>query len=71
MNSNLYIARRESGLNQKEVAIKLGVHPQTYHEKERGKKQFTIQEGLLLAKIFKCTLNDLFPSNMKGEAKRR
>lgn len=60
MNSNLYIARREQNLKQKDVAKKLGIHPQTYHEKERGKKDFTLTEARMLAQMFNCTLNDLF-----------
>lgn len=60
MIHNLYIARRESRLYQKDVAKKLGIHPQTYHEKESGKKEFTIKEGKRLARLFNCTLDDLF-----------
>ena len=60
MVTNLYIKRREKRLKQKDVAKKIGIHPQSYHLKETGKRQFTIQEGLMLAKVFDCTLNDLF-----------
>ncbi|ALX50431.1 helix-turn-helix transcriptional regulator [Lentibacillus amyloliquefaciens] len=59
-NINLYIARREHDIYQKDIANKLGIHPQTYHEKERGKKDFTLTEARMLAQIFECTLNDLF-----------
>lgn len=68
MIHKLYVARRERGLYQKDVARKIGIHPQTYHEKETGKKQFTIREGLMLAKMFGCTLNDLFQSEDEKEA---
>jgi putative transcriptional regulator len=60
VNHKLYIMRREHDYYQKDIAKKLGIHPQTYYEKESGRKQFTIREGLMLAKIFGCTLNDLF-----------
>jgi len=59
-NIKLYVARRERGLYQKDVAKRIGLHPQTYHEKEVGKTEFTIREALLLCKLFDCTLNDLF-----------
>ncbi|MFA1819040.1 helix-turn-helix transcriptional regulator [Virgibacillus oceani] len=65
MNHQLYIARRENRLHQKDVAKKLGIHPQTYHEKESGKKEFTIKEGQKLAKIFQSNLNDLFGGETK------
>ncbi|RDW17600.1 transcriptional regulator [Oceanobacillus arenosus] len=59
-NIKLYVARREKGYYQKDVAKKIGLHPQTYHEKEAGKKEFTIREAKMLCKVFSCTLNDLF-----------
>lgn len=60
MNHQLYIARRESHLRQKDVAKKLGIHPQTYHEKECGKKDFTMTEAKRLAVIFNRSLDELF-----------
>ncbi|MCM3211640.1 MULTISPECIES: helix-turn-helix transcriptional regulator [Bacillus] len=60
MIHKLYVARRERGLYQKDVARKIGIHPQTYHEKECGKKDFTLKEAKALTKLFGCTLNDLF-----------
>ncbi len=59
-NIKLYIARREKRLKQKEVAVKLGIHPQTYHKKECGKLDFSLREAKMLAKMFGCTLDDLF-----------
>ncbi|WP_277680351.1 helix-turn-helix transcriptional regulator [Gracilibacillus dipsosauri] len=59
-NIKLYVARRERNMYQKDVAKKIGLHPQTYHEKECGKKDFTLTEAKMLAQIFNCTLNDLF-----------
>lgn len=60
MNHKLYVMRRENRLKQKDVAKKIGIHPQSYHLKESGKRQFTIEEGLKLARLFNCTLDDLF-----------
>lgn len=60
MNHSLYIKRKESKLYQRDVAKKLGIHEQSYYRKETGQLPFTIPEGLMLAKIFDCTLNDLF-----------
>lgn len=38
----------------------LGIHKQSYYLKENGKREFTISEAKKLAKIFDCTLDDLF-----------
>ena len=60
MNESLYVVRRESCLRQKEVAKKIGMHPQTYHLKESGKREFTISEGKKLSELFGKTLDELF-----------
>lgn len=60
MFHKLYVIRREKGLFQKDVAKKIGIHPQTYHEKECGKKDFSLREAKTIVKLFNCTLNDLF-----------
>jgi len=60
LNRQLYIKRRESGLYQREVAEKLGIHKQTYCRKEKGEQDFTIREARMLAQIFNCTLDELF-----------
>ena len=60
MHAKLYVARKENRLYQKDVAKKIGIHPQTYHEKESGKVDFTLREAVMLTKVFGCTLNDLF-----------
>lgn len=65
MTQKLYVARRENRMKQKDVAKKIGIHPQSYHLKESGKRQFTIEEGLRLARLFNCTLNDLFGKEEK------
>lgn len=60
MHHRLYVSRRERGLFQKEVAKWPGVLPQTYHEMERGKVEFTHSEAKGLSKLFECTLDELF-----------
>ena len=60
MNRQVYIKRRESKLRQEDVAKILGINKQTYYLKERGKSVFTIPEAKLLAKLYGCTLDDLF-----------
>lgn len=60
MNLNLYVARRESRLTQKELAKAIGVHPQSYHLKETGKSDFTITEAKIIAKKLNKTLDEIF-----------
>lgn len=60
MEYKLLIRRREKGMLQREVAELLGIHPQSYYLKENGKRDFTITEARLLARIFECELSDLF-----------
>lgn len=60
LHTQLYVIRRENRLKQKDVAKRIGIHPQSYHLKESGKRQFTIEEGLKLARLFDCTLDELF-----------
>ena len=57
---NLYIKRKERKLLQKDVAQKIGIHPQSYHLKESGKREFTLSEAIKLAEIFDCSLDELF-----------
>jgi len=63
MNIGLYVARRESGMTQKEVAEMLGIHHQSYCNKEKGHTDFTIKQGLQLTRIFDKTLDELFGGN--------
>lgn len=65
MNHQLFVTRRENKMKQKDVAKMIGIHPQSYHLKESGKRQFTIEEGLRLAKLFNCTLDYLFGEENK------
>lgn len=60
MNYQLYIKRRENKLRQCDVAERLRISSQSYYLKENGKSPITIQEGRTLAKLFDCSLDDLF-----------
>lgn len=60
MNHQVYIARKENKLKQVDVAKKLGMHKQTYYQKENGISDFTIAEAKRLAIIFNSTLDELF-----------
>lgn len=58
--SQLFVARRERKMKQKDVAKIIGIHPQSYHLKESGKREFTITEAKRLAKLFNASLDELF-----------
>lgn len=60
MHARLYVARRENRMKQKEVAEKIGMHKQTYHLKECGKRDFSLTEARLLSKLFDRSLDELF-----------
>ena len=60
MNINLYVKRKENRMNQSDVAKRLRISSQTYHLKETGKRKFDEEEMRGLAKLFNCTLDELF-----------
>lgn len=60
MNGQLYVKRKENKLTQEEVGKRLSLTKQGYHLKESGKSVFTIPEGVMLARLFECSLDDLF-----------
>ncbi len=60
MNPGVYIKRRENKLRQADVAEKLLISKQSYYLKETGKRDFTITEAKRLARIYGCTLDELF-----------
>ncbi|MBM7631134.1 helix-turn-helix transcriptional regulator [Geomicrobium sediminis] len=59
-NYKLYIARKERKLRQIDIAKKLSISKQSYYKKENGLSCFTQIEMNMLAKIFNCSLDDLF-----------
>ncbi|WP_144517388.1 helix-turn-helix transcriptional regulator [Bacillus thuringiensis] len=60
MNKNLFIARKERRMLQKDVGKLVNMHKNTYHLKESGKREFTLKEAQKLAKYFKTTVDELF-----------
>lgn len=60
MNYQVYIKRKEKRLRQSDVARKLIISTQSYHLKETGKNFFTVPEAVKLAKLFNCSLDELF-----------
>ncbi|MCQ6284873.1 helix-turn-helix transcriptional regulator [Bacillus cereus] len=60
MNKNLFIARKERRMLQKDVGKVVNMHKNTYHLKESGKRDFTLKEAQKLAKYFKTTVDELF-----------
>lgn len=56
----VYIARKEHRLTQKEIAKRIGMCEKSYQLKENGKRPFTIGEARKLARIFNSSLDELF-----------
>lgn len=61
----LYIARKEKGDTQKEVAKKLSITPQRYQLKETGKANFTLPEAKILSEMYGMSIDELFSNNIK------
>lgn len=60
MEHQVYIARKERRLTQKETAKRIGICEKTYQLKENGKREFSISEARKLARIFNTSLDELF-----------
>lgn len=52
--------RVEYGMNQKQMAEKLGITANSYSRKETGKKDFTYTEIITILKLFNCKFEDVF-----------
>lgn len=61
----LYIARKEKGDTQKEVAEKLSITPQRYQLKETGKANFTLPEAKILSEMYGMSIDELFSNDIK------
>lgn len=64
----LMVARKERGLQQKQLAKILHIDPVTYHRKENGKSDFTLTEAFTLSEMFEIPVDDLFSKRKKGLA---
>ncbi len=60
MHLNLFVARKEKRMSQREIAELIGTHPQTYHMKETGKRDFLLDEALTIASFFGQKVEELF-----------
>lgn len=60
MTNELYIKRRENKKTQSDVAKVLSLSVTGYCLKETGKNDFTQSEMVKIAKLFNCTLDELF-----------
>ncbi|MBT2579187.1 helix-turn-helix domain-containing protein [Bacillus sp. ISL-8] len=60
MYKNLFIARKENRMTQKDAGKLVNICQQTYYLKENGKRDFTLKEAKGLAKHFKTTVDELF-----------
>ncbi len=54
------VARIMNGLKQCDVAEVLGVSRQMYNKKENGNSSFSLEQALIVAKLFGTTTEELF-----------
>lgn len=57
--NKIIILRDRAGMKQEEVAKLLGISKSSYHRKEKGLTQFTLEEFDELLKIFNATYSDI------------
>lgn len=67
LGSNLYNARKKSGLSQEEVAEKLGVSRQTISKWETDETLPDIRQAKRLAGLYRLTLDDLIAFDAEVE----
>jgi putative transcriptional regulator len=60
MKNTIKLQRVHHNLTQEDVAQQLGVSRQTINSIENNKYFPSLELGLKLARIFKCTVDDLF-----------
>ena len=61
----LYIARREKGHTQEQVARELSISKQRYGLKELGKANFTLPEAKILSELYDMPIDELFSNSIK------
>lgn len=57
--NKIIILRDRAGMKQEDVAKLLGISKSSYHRKEKGMTQFTIEEFDELLRIFNATYSDI------------
>lgn len=65
---NLIKLRKERGLSQKDMADYLGITPESYGAKERGKQPFFIDEMFKIKYLFGCTMDEIFLPRKLGDS---
>lgn len=60
----LYIARREKGHTQEQVARELSISKQRYGLKELGKANFTLPEAKILSELYEMPIDQLFSNSI-------
>lgn len=60
MQIKLYELRKKAGLNQADLAKKIGISEASYRSKELGYTDFKSSEMFLIADIFKKDIGDIF-----------
>lgn len=60
MQTLLYGLRKERNLTQEEMADKIGISENAYHQKEKGQRPFTQDEMFFLGKFFNKPIQEIF-----------
>lgn len=60
MQEKLLVLRKKMGVSQRELASYLGISLKSYSMKERGERQFTLDEMFKLRDFFGLGIEDIF-----------
>lgn len=60
MNNALKQKREELNLTQRQVAERVGIHYQTYQLYENGRKFPSVIRAIMIAKVLKTTVEELY-----------
>ena len=60
MQEKLLVLRKKMGISQRELASYLGISLKSYSMKERGERQFTLDEMFKLRDFFGLSIEDIF-----------
>lgn len=60
MNNTIRVERAKLDISQEELAKKVNVTRQTIHAIERGKKTPSVKLAMLIAKVFKVKIEQIF-----------
>lgn len=60
MQEKLLVLRKKMGISQRELASYLGISLKSYSMKERGERQFTLDEMFKLRDFFDMRIEDIF-----------